>query len=61
MYAADRLTDDKHVTQAAVIEAAATIVPTSTPQIRNYARPIHDAGAGRLQVDDAIAGLVPAD
>jgi transcription initiation factor TFIIB len=61
VYAADRLTEDKHVTQAEVVAAASTVVPTSKHQVRNYSRAIHDAAVGRLRPDDAIAGLVQAD
>jgi transcription initiation factor TFIIB len=61
VYAADRLTEAKHVTQAEVVAAASTVVPPSKHQVRNYSREIHDAAAGRLSPDDAIAGLVQAD
>jgi transcription initiation factor TFIIB len=63
VYAADRLTPEKHVTQAEVVEAASTIVPTSQYQIRNYSREVHDIGQARFAVepDDAVTGLVQAD
>jgi transcription initiation factor TFIIB len=61
VYAADRLTAGKSVTQADVIEAASTVVPTSKHQIRSYSREIHDGAEGRLTPDDAKAGLVQAD
>ena len=61
VYAADRLTDGKSLTQADVVEAASTIVPTSMHQVRSYSREIHDAAEARLQPSDAVAGLVQAD
>ena len=61
VYAADRLTDGKSITQADVVEAASTIVPTSLHQVRSYSREIHDAAEARLQPSDAVAGLVQAD
>ena len=61
VYAADRLTDGKSLTQADVIEAASTVVPTSLHQIRSYSREIHDAAEARIQPSDAVAGLVQAD
>lgn len=63
VYAADRLTSEKHLTQAEVVEAASAVVPTSKHQIRRYSQEIHDIGQARLVVesDDAVAGLVQAD
>ena len=61
VYAADRLTDGKGVTQAEVVEAASTIVSTSKYQIKDYSTEIHDAAEARLQPNNAVAGLVQAD
>jgi transcription initiation factor TFIIB len=43
VYAADRLTDGKTVTQAQVAEAANTVVATSESRISRYSRELHDA------------------
>ncbi|WP_178917838.1 transcription initiation factor IIB family protein [Natronomonas gomsonensis] len=63
VYAADRLTSEKHLTQAEVVAAASTVVPTSKSQIRSYSREVHDIGQARLQSlsNDALPGLVQAD
>ena len=62
VYAADRLTEGKHLTQSQVVEAASTIVPTSIHQVRSYSVELHDQGADALcQPDGAVAGLVSAD
>ena len=61
VYVADRLTDGKSLTQADMIEAASTIVPTSDHQVKHYSREIYDAADTRIQPSDAVAGLVQAD
>ena len=61
VYAADRLTDGKSLTQADVIEAASTIVPTSLHQVRTYSGELYDAAKTRNEPIDAVAGLVQAD
>jgi len=43
VYAADRLTDGKQLTQAQVITAASTIVNTSKSKIATYSRELYDA------------------
>jgi hypothetical protein len=44
VYATDRLTAGKYLTQAEVIEAASTVVPTFKHPIRNYLREVHECG-----------------
>ncbi|QLD87490.1 hypothetical protein HWV07_07010 [Natronomonas salina] len=61
VYAADRLTDGKSITQDDVVEAASTVVPTSKFQVKDYSTEIHDAAETRLQPDEAMMGLVQAD
>ena len=63
VYAADRLTTEKHLTQAEVVEAASAVVPTSKHQIRRYSQEVHDIGQARFQSlsNDALPGLVQAD
>lgn len=63
VYAADRLTTEKQLTQAEVVAASSTVVPTSKSQIRSYSREVHDIGQARLQSlsNDALPGLVQAD
>ncbi|WP_142859530.1 hypothetical protein [Salinigranum halophilum] len=43
VYAADRLTEGKVVTQQAVTDAARTIVPMSKPVVAGYSREVYDA------------------
>lgn len=54
VYATDRLTDVKSLTQADVI-AAATIVPTSDHEVKHYSREIRNAAESRLRPEDAVA------
>ena len=61
VYAADRLTDGKSVTQAEVVEATSTVVPTSHYQIKDYSLRIHDTAEARLKPDDTVTELVQAD
>ena len=61
VYAADRLTEDKHLTQAQVVEAASTIVPTTIHQVRSYSATLYEAGEAGLQGDGAVTELVSAD
>ena len=43
VYAADRLTDGKSVTQAEVVAAGSRIVDTSTSKLSRYSQELHDA------------------
>jgi transcription initiation factor TFIIB len=61
VYAADRLTDGKAVTQADVVRAVEATVPTSRWKISNYSRELHDASERRHQPTAAVAGLVADD
>jgi transcription initiation factor TFIIB len=59
VYAADRLTEGKTVTQAEVAAAASSVVPTSTGVIAGYSREVYDAYTGRYgtrEVDEAVTG-----
>ncbi len=59
VYAADRLTEGKAVTQQAVADAATTVVPTSKPVIVRYSREVHDAYTaqyGTRDVEDVMTG-----
>ncbi|WP_318570932.1 transcription initiation factor IIB family protein [Salinigranum marinum] len=55
VYAADRLTEGKTVTQAAVAEAASAIVPTSTGVVAGYSREVYDAHTARYGTRDVDA------
>lgn len=57
VYAADRLTDGKTVTQAQVAEAASTIVDTSKSRISRYSQALHDAYEAKHGSDDPGAVL----
>jgi transcription initiation factor TFIIB len=61
VYAADRLTDGKAVTQADVVRAVDETVPTSKWKIANYSRELHDASERRHQPTATVAGLVADD
>jgi transcription initiation factor TFIIB len=59
VYAADRLTEGKAVTQQAVADAATTVVPTSKPVIAGYSREVYDAYTaqyGTRDVEDVLTG-----
>jgi hypothetical protein len=59
VYAADRLTDGKAVTQAAMAVAASEIVPTSKRVIAGYSREAYDAYTARYgtrEVDEVLTG-----
>lgn len=57
VYAADRLTDGKTVTQAQVAEAASTIVDTSKSRVSRYSQALHDAYEAKHGSDDPGAVL----
>lgn len=57
VYAADRLTDGKIVTQAQVAEAASTIVDTSKSRVSRYSQALHDAYVDKHGSDDPGAVL----
>jgi len=57
VYAADRLTDGKIVTQAQVAEAASTIVDTSKSRVSRYSQELHDAYVDKHGSDDPSAVL----
>ncbi|WP_136602642.1 transcription initiation factor IIB [Salinigranum halophilum] len=59
VYAADRLTDGKTVTQQDVADAASAVVPTSKPVIAGYSREVYDAYTeryGTREVTQAMTG-----
>ncbi|MFD1586257.1 transcription initiation factor IIB family protein [Halorientalis brevis] len=47
VYAADRLTDGKALTQAAVVAAGSRVCPTTTTRVSRYSRALHDAYRAR--------------
>jgi len=57
VYAADRLTDGKVVTQAQMAEVASTIVDTSKSRISRYSQALHDAYVDKHGSDDPGAVL----
>jgi transcription initiation factor TFIIB len=57
VYAADRVTDGKTVTQAAVVEAASTIVDTTKSRVSRYSRLLYDAYVAKHGSDDPGAVL----
>jgi transcription initiation factor TFIIB len=61
VYAADRLTDGKAVTQAEVAAAVEATLPTTKGRIARYSRELYDAADRRLRPSDAVAELVAAD
>jgi transcription initiation factor TFIIB len=61
VYAADRLTDGKAVTQAEVVRAVGETVPTSKWKIGEYSRKLHDASERRHQPTETVRGLVADD
>jgi len=61
VYAADRLTDGKALTQANVVEAVEAAVPSSEHKVASYSRQLYDAAAGRSTPGDAVAEVVAAD
>jgi transcription initiation factor TFIIB len=59
VYAADRLTEGKAVTQQSVADAASAVVPTSKPVIAGYSREVYDAYTARYgtrHVEDVLTG-----
>ncbi|WP_137684069.1 hypothetical protein [Haloarcula mannanilytica] len=61
VYAADRLTSGKALTQADVVRAVSQTVPTSKHRIKHYSREVYEAGETHLRPTDAVAGLVADD
>jgi len=61
VYAADRLTDGKAVTQAAVATAVEATLPTTKSRIADYSRELYDTSERRLRPDGEVAELVAAD
>ena len=61
VYAADRLTAGKAVTQAEVVDAIETTVPSSKHKVSSYSRALYDASEHRLTPGDDVADLVTAD
>jgi transcription initiation factor TFIIB len=57
VYAADRLTDGKTLTQAQVTEAASTIVETSKSRVSRYSQALHDAYVAKHGDDNPNAVL----
>jgi transcription initiation factor TFIIB len=59
VYAADRLTEEKTVTQVMVAEAASAVVPTSKGVIAGYSREVYDAYTrqyGTRAVSEVLTG-----
>lgn len=52
VYAADRLTDDKWLTQLEVVAAASAIVETTRSKLGRYSRDLYDAYVDRHGTDD---------
>jgi transcription initiation factor TFIIB len=61
VYAADRLTDGKALTQAEVAEAVEATLPTTKGRIARYSRELYDAAERRLQSMGGVVELVAAD
>lgn len=56
VYAADRLTPSKQLTQAEVVDAGSTIVDTSLSRIRRYSRELHDAYVAHHDIETVAPG-----
>lgn len=52
VYAADRMTEDKGLTQRQVVDAASELVEMSTSKIGKYSRELYDAYEERHGTDD---------
>jgi len=61
VYAADRLTDGKALTQTEVAAAVERTLPTTKGRIACYSRELYDAAERRVQSMDEGAELVAAD
>jgi len=61
VYAADRLTPGKALTQADVVRAVRQTVPTSKHRIKRYSQEVYEAGETHLRPTDAVADLVADD
>lgn len=61
VYAADRLTPGKALTQADVVEAVSETVPTSKHKIARYSQAVYEAGETQLTPTDPVAKLVAGD
>ena len=61
VYAADRLTDGKALTQAEVAAAVEATLPTTKGRIARYSRELYDAADRRLRPSNEVAELVAAD
>jgi transcription initiation factor TFIIB len=61
VYAADRLTDGKALTQAEVVAAIEVTIPSSTHKVASYSRQLYDAATSRLTPGDEVATSVTAD
>lgn len=61
VYAADRLTPGKALTQADVVEAVSETVPTSKSKIASYSQAVYEAGETQLTSTDPVAELVASD
>jgi len=61
VYAADRFTPGKALTQADVVAAVSETVPTSKSKIASYFRAVHEAGETHLMPTDSVAELVAGD
>jgi transcription initiation factor TFIIB len=60
VYAADRLTPGKTLTQAEVVAAVETVLPTSKGKIATYSQALYDV-ASKQPRSGSVAGLVTAD
>jgi len=61
VYAADRFTLGKALTQVDVVAAVSETVPTSKSKIASYSRAVYEAGETHLTPTDPVAGLVAGD
>ncbi|AEM57280.1 hypothetical protein HISP_08550 [Haloarcula hispanica N601] len=61
VYAADRLTPEKALTQADVVAAVSETVPTSKSKIARYSQAVYEAGKTHLTPTDSVAELVASD
>jgi transcription initiation factor TFIIB len=61
VYAADRLTDGKALTQAEVAAAVEVTLPTTKGRITRYSRELYDAAEQRFGGGNEVAELVAAD
>lgn len=61
VYAADRLTEGKALTQGEVAAAVEATLPSTTNRIAGYSRDLYDAAERGLRPSDEVAELVAAD